>query len=228
MLLLRIISLNLLLAFLSYGQQRIGFDFATKGTTLSATATYNKVIKQNFLLSAGMFIGNFGSGFMDLTVNQFQNGQRLVSPISDFNLHETDEVGNSYTVFDYASKGSGYGIQMGLGYFHEFKSIHGIRFNLNNRIGWMSSRFTIFYYSEELEKGVHLIKYRSHFIGAISPELSHTMRLTGRITFFYGFKFPFYYSLDKGKFNPSYSSDLFYRLEPELCIGLTYVIGKCD
>jgi hypothetical protein len=228
MLLLRIISLNLLLAFFSYGQQRIGFDLGTKGNTLSATATYNKVLKKNFLLSAGIFIGNYGLAFMDLNVQQFETGQRVYTPFSDFNSNHIDSSGISYTLFDYGSRGSGSGVQFGFGFFHEFGVMHGIRFNLNNRIGWMNSRFNIFYYNEELEKGVHLMKYRSHFIGAITPEISHTMRMTGRITFFYGFKFPFYYSLDKGKFNPRYSSDLFYRLEPELCIGLTYVIGKCD
>jgi hypothetical protein len=228
MILLRTIGLNVLLAFFSYGQQRIGFDFATKGTTLSATATYNKVIKQNFLLSAGIFLGNFGSGFMDLNMNQFQNDQRVSTPFSDFNLNETDALGNSYTLFDYASKGKGYGIQLGVGYFYEFKSIHGVRFNLNNRLGRMNSSYSIFYYNDALQSGVHLKKNRSHFIGAISPEIYHTMRITGKITLFYGFKFPFYYSIDKGQFNPLYVADLFNKWEPELSIGLTYVVGKCD
>jgi hypothetical protein len=228
MLLLRIIGLNLTLAFFSYGQQRIGFDLATKGTTLSATLTYNKVVKQKFLLSAGIFIGNFGSGFMDLNKSQFESGQRLYTPINDFNANHVDTSGISYTLFDYASKGSGYGLQIGLGYFYEFGPIHGLRFNLNNRLGWMNSRFSVFYYNEAEERGIHLMKYRSHFIGAISPEISHTMRMTGRTTFFYGFKFPFYYSIDKAKFNAHYSQDLFNHWEPELCIGMTYVIGKCD
>ena len=227
-LLLRLFCLNLLFTTLGFGQQRIGFDLATKGNTLSATLTYNKVIKEKFLLSTGMFIGNFGSGFMDLNIQQFQSGQRYYTPISDFNANHLDTAGNSYRMFDYASFGSGTGIQLGLGFFHEFGDRHGVRFNLNNRIGWMNTRYSIFYYSEELGKGVHLMKYRSHFVGAISPEISHTIRLNGRVTLFYGFKFPYYYSIDKGKFNPRYTKDLFNEWEPELCIGLTYVIGKCD
>ena len=137
MLLLRIIGLNLALAFFSYGQQRIGFDLATKGTTLSATLTYNKVVKQNLLLSAGIFIGNFGTGYMDLNMSQFKSGQRVYTPIHDFNANHVDTAGLSHTLFDYASKGSGCGLQIGLGYFHEFGPIHGLRFNLNNRLGWM-------------------------------------------------------------------------------------------
>jgi len=62
----------------------------------------------------------------------------------------------------------------------------------------------------------------------VSPELYHTIRIGGRSTFYYGVRLPYYFSLHIDNFDPQVDKDLFYGLEPELAVGVTWQIGKCD
>lgn len=224
----KILIIITLIPLICFGQKRLGGDLSTKGNNLNVTLTYNHVFKSNFLLSAGLFGGNYGYSGVDLTEAQYNLGRRLATPFNTLNQPITDTSGNQYELFDYGTKGNGVGIQVGLGYFHEFTEIHGIRFNLNTRVGWMISNLSLAYYNQSIDERISLFSQQVHLSGAISPELSHTMRLTGKITFYYGLKFPYYFSLDRAKFNPINPKDLFYFWEPELSAGITYVIGKCD
>jgi len=225
----KIISICFLfLSFNMFAQQRIGIDLNTRGLNLNTSIHYQKVFKHNFLYSIGIFGGNFGESGINLTKEQFDAGQRVYSPFDKLNQPFIDTINNSYTLMDYGTKGKGYGLQLGIGYFYEFSIIHGIRFNLNNRIAYMKNTQSTLYYSFTVNNGHTQIDHTNHFVGAISPEIYHTIRLSGKTTFYYGFKFPYFYSIDKGKFNPKYTKDLFNAWEPELSIGLTYVVGKCD
>jgi hypothetical protein len=210
------------------GQKRIGMDLSTKGNNLVISAHYNQIIRNNYFYSVGLFGGGFGYSGVDLTRTQFDSGRRLKSPFEQINESESDNSGNTYELFDYGTKGSGLGIQVGFGYFHEFSVVHGIRFNLNNRFGWMTSKLSVSYYNDALKQNINRFERVSHFTGAVSPEVYHTMRWSGRITFFYGLRLPYFYSVNKENFNPQNTKDLFNSWEPEVAAGLTYVIGKCD
>lgn len=218
----------ILFSHICFGQQRIGIDVSTRAFNLNLTLNYHKVFKHNFLYSIGMFAGSFGEGWVDLTQEQYDAGLRVYSPFNSLNQPVYDTAFNEYILLDYKTTGGGFGFHFGIGVFHEFSIIHGIRFNLNNRIGFVRNKQSTLYYSSQEGKGISHIDVKNHFIGAISPEIYHTIRLSGRFTFYYGIKSPYFYSLNKHKFNPKYTKDLFNYWKPELSIGLTYVIGKCD
>jgi hypothetical protein len=122
----------------------------------------------------------------------------------------------------------GIGISLGLGVFKEFSVNHGIRFNLNSKFYVVNSRIHTGYFNSENSFFSYLIYHQNYFVGSISPEVYHTIRLSGRSTLYYGIKLPYYFSLDKGKFRPTNSNELLAGFEADLSVGLTYVIGKCD
>ncbi len=217
-----------LLAVNAYGQKRIGFDLSTKGNNIILTAQFNQVITNNLIYSVGLFGGGFGYSGVDLNRTQFNTGRRLKTPFDRINEPITDSSGNVYELFDYGTKGSGFGLQLGIGYFHEFSIVHGIRFNLNNRFGWMTSRLSVAHYNDALKQNINKFVRVSHLSGALSPEIYHTMRVGGRLTFYYGIKLPYFCSLDRNQFDPVNTKDLFYGWEPEVSAGFTYVVGKCD
>ena len=218
----------LLLAVDTYSQKRIGFDLSTKGNNIILTYQFNQVITNNLIYSVGLFGGGFGYSGVDLNRTQFNSGRRLQTPFQQINEPITDTSGNMYELFDYGTKGSGFGLQLGIGYFHEFSPVHGIRFNLNNRFAWMTSKLSVAYNNDGVKQNINKFERVSHLSGALSPEIYHTMRFSGRLTFYYGIKLPYFYSLDRSQFNPVNKKDLFFEWEPEISAGLTYVVGRCD
>lgn len=209
-------------------QKRIGIDLATKKLmNLSVTAHYQKVIKKNYLLSYGIFFGNYGKSYSDNDVNLIYNNFRIHSPFSSLNQSITD-TSEIYHLLNYNITGKGLGIQSGLGYFHEISVVHGIRANLNIRLGVMKDEIMASYFNVA-DSTYKLSRTRRSFLtGGICPEINHTIRQTGRLTFYYGIKLPFYFSLNRQLFNPLNNDELFKGPEPEFCIGITRIIGRCD
>ncbi len=209
-------------------QHRIGLDIGTrKLDNLIFTFHFQSVIKDKWLYSVGVFSGSNGRELIQNNPDRLYSGEPIKSPFKSVNEIRTDEL-SDYHILDYSSKVRSFGVQFGLGYFFEFGTSHGLRVNLNNKIGYAESSTKGYYRSIEIPKEVFAYFTHYHFISALSLEVYHTIRLTGRLTFNYGFKIPYFYSIDKRKFNPTNYKDLTYGFEPELSIGLTRVIGKCD
>ena len=221
------IIMILLSSFLSFGQQRIGLDINTTGYSLNFTATYQKVIVNRFLLNAGVIGGLLSQTSQSHQPLEIDNGLRVSSPFQSVN--EPIIIDNSlYHLMNYSVSGRGLGLLAGVGYFHEFSVKHGIKFFMNGRIGISRSETLSHYHCPgNLRKPEDLL-LTTHFFAAISPEINHTLRLSGRYTFSYGFKFPYHFLIDKNRFNTTNVKDGFFGLEPEFKLGLTYVIGKCD
>lgn len=208
-------------------QQRLGFDFNTSGSNLYATLSYQKVIGTNFILNGGLLFGELGRS--SITNNkEFLNGTtRVISPFDAAN-QSLLVSGKYFDLLSYSAKGRGISIQLGLGYFHEFSIKHGIKLSLLGRFGYLESEIRGNYYSNEVNQSVEKYTFINHFVGGISPEIAHTIRIGGRLTFCYGFKLPYYMSFQQKGYYPINVKDNFYGLEPEFSFGITYVVGKCD
>lgn len=219
--------ITLLLTINSLGQQRIGVDISSRMNNLMLTAHYQKVLKNRFLYSVGFSFGNYGTSFVENDSIRLYAGEPIATPFNDANTPITDSSG-TYSILDYNSTARGVGIQFGLGYFHEFDVQHGLRINVNSSLNFVNTLISGYYRSIDNFTGIYKNQYYDHFVGSISLEAYHTIRLTGRLTFNYGLKVPYYFTIDKAKFNPTVNKDLLYGFEPQLSIGLTRVIGKCD
>lgn len=224
---LLVFSIFLVLSTICSGQQRIGFDINSRLLNLNASFNYHKVFSKHFIFSGGIFFGAFGKSEDINDPQLLVNNYQIKSPFPNANIPLIDSTG-TYNLLDYNTSGKGIGLQIGLGYFYEFSVIHGLRFNLYFKNAYVQSKHRGFYKSTINGTGkFHWDKF-NHFVSAFSFEMYHTIRLSGKSTFCYGFKLPYYFSLDKRHFNPTTTKDLFSGFEPELSIGLTYVIGKCD
>jgi len=211
----------------TFGQQRIGIDITAKPQSVNLTVHYQKIIKKNVLFSIGVFGGSNGKKYIDNDTLLLNFGKKIASPFSNANRTLTDTL-TSFDLLNYSLRSKSIGIQFGIGYFYEFGVKHGIRANLNLKVSFAESQMRAFYWSIEKRIGIFEDYTQNYFIAAVSPELYHTIRVSGRITLNYGIKVPYFFSLDKSIFNPVDKRDLLYRFEPEFNIGITRVIGKCE
>ena len=222
-----ILFFALLLHFQSFSQQRIGADLSTRMHNLMLTVHYQKVLKNRILYSVGVFAGSNGSTFISNDTLRLCAGTPIASPYSNANNPIIDTSG-TYSLLDYITTIQSIGVQFGLGYYYEFDVQHGLRINLNSSIGYVGSVLGGYYRSIDNFTEQYATHVNEHFVGSISLEAYHTFRLTGRLTFNYGVKVPYFFTIDKAKFNPTVQRDLLFGFEPQLSIGLTRVIGKCD
>jgi hypothetical protein len=211
----------------SFGQQRIGLDVNTTGYSMNFTLSYQKVFAKNFIVNTGLIGGLLSYSGQTNSPLEIDNGLVVQSPFANVNnpVVINDSV---YNLMSYGAKGRGISLQAGVGYFHEFSFKHGIKFFLNGRIGYSRTETISHHHMISLPGHLEKIFKNSHYFTAISPEINHTIRLSGRFTFSYGFKLPYFFLIDQKRFNTSNVKDGFYGLEPEFKLGITYVIGKCD
>lgn len=207
-----------------YSQQRLGIDLGLKFFGINANAYYQRVLFKHFLFSSGLILGNYGKNY----VSYHRVGvewNTLKSPFTARSNELPDTTGVLH-LRSYSTKHNAIGVTFGLGYFKEISMTHGVRLYLNSKFIYSFGRETmVFGNGINGTKTNHSSKI---YVACISPEIVHTIRLSSKTTFLYGIKIPYYFSLDKGKFNPQYNQDTFYKIEPELTIGLTRIIGKCD
>lgn len=222
-----LIVFTLLVNFNSTGQKRIGIDISSRLDNLMFTVHYQQVLKNRFLYSVGIFGGGNGGVLVQNDTLRLYSGKPIATPYSNSDLPIIDSI-TSYSILDYTSSARSVGIQFGVGYYFEFDVEHGLRINLNSKWAYVGTKLGGYYRSIETYREVYATHYEDHFVGSLSLEAFHTIRLSGRMTFNYGFKLPYYYTIDKARFRPSIQKDLLYGFEPEVSIGLTRVIGKCD
>ncbi len=217
----------LLFASSSFGQQRIGFDFNSRLTNANFTVQYHRVIKGPLLFTTGISGGYFGPAGNFSDSAQVVNGFHQNSYPTLTNSFSRN--GGNYQLRGTGTKGTGIGAFVGVGVFKEFANFHGFRLNVNHHFLWGRSHISAYYRDYNQERGN---TWRTanvwHPLGAVSIELYHTMRLNGRFTFYWGGKLPYYYSMDKARFNPKVDGELFHKFLPDISIGITRAVGKCD
>ncbi|WP_294670003.1 hypothetical protein [uncultured Fluviicola sp.] len=208
-------------SFLGFSQQRVGLELFSHLDDLSLGAHFQKVVKTKFILGGGFVWINrrLGEAFSEEQSSSLSTAIRSV-PVS------FDRNGEKYVVQGYRTKSKAFMLTLNTGFFHEFGTVHGIRVNLNGRIGVAENKGT-YHYSGQINDTIVPVKYtRNHLVTAVSPEIYHTLRQRQKLTFYYGLRFPVYFSLDKRYFDPVYRKDGFYGFEPEIAIGITYFVGK--
>lgn len=208
-------------SFLGFSQQRVGLELFSHLDDLSLGTHFQKVVKAKFILGGGFVWINrrLGEAFSEEQSSSISAAIRNI-PVS------FDRNGEKYVVQGYRTKSKAFMLTLNTGFFHEFGTVHGIRVNLNGRIGVAENKGT-YHYSGQINDTIVSVKYtRNHLVTAVSPEIYHTLRQRQKLTFYYGLRFPVYFSLDKQHFDPVYRKDGFYGFEPEIAIGITYFVGK--
>lgn len=208
-------------SFLGFSQQRVGLELFSHLDDLSLGTHFQKVVKAKFILGGGFVWINrrLGEAFSEEQSSSISAAIRNI-PVS------FDRNGEKYVVQGYRTKSKAFMLTLNTGFFHEFGTVHGIRVNLNGRIGVAENKGT-YHYSGQINDTIVPVKYtRNHLVTAVSPEIYHTLRQRQKLTFYYGLRFPVYFSLDKQHFDPVYRKDGFYGFEPEIAIGITYFVGK--
>ncbi len=210
-----------------FGQTRIGGDLNTQLNTINFTTHYQRVIRGPFLFSAGIGAGLYGHGKNvgdeAQIVEGFGFGNAFKTLPSTYSTQRP-----SYLLRATEASSAGYCAFIGFGVFKEFANFHGIRFNVNHRFSLIRSKVTAYYRDFEIQETIPTLHEIWHSVGAVNLELYHTIRLSGRNSFYWGMKLPYYYSLDKARFDPKVHQEVLYQLQPELAVGFTRSIGTCD
>lgn len=228
--LMKLLTLTLLLIFVkpAVAQQRIGVDFNTRMINGYFTVQYHKVFRWPFIYSVGVCGGSYGLSehFSDSAqvVNGFHHNSYPTLP-----EHLSNSDGD-FHLLGVRTRGAGMGTFIGIGIFKEFAKLHGFRFNINHYFLWSRTKVRGTYRDYNHEDWGWASQHRTlwHPVGAVSLELYHTIRINGRYTFYWGGKFPYFYSMDKAKYNPRIQGELFYKFLPDISIGFTRAVGKCD
>lgn len=220
-----VLTLFLIISSIGFSQQRIGLDLSYRQTSLNASISYHKVFSQNWLVSGAINLGRKGRYLADyrdfqLDKNSFHSPWRKVNqPI----LHENSQ----YELKQYSVKNKAISFQVGLGYFYNFGVKHGIRGHFFMHIGQAFNEVSGTYDASDQTYDKKKLTKTNHLISAVSTEIYHTIQIWRKFTLYYGLKTPYYFTIDKSQFDPKRKSDNFYGFEPELTLGITYLIGDC-
>lgn len=208
-------------------QKRIGFELSTNSYRMNGTVHYQKMYKPNWLVSVGIFGGGHGFGGL---VNSEENQANLLPIHVPFgNIDQQKQIDNStYFLNSYRFiKNNAFGVQFGLGWFHEFNVIHGFRANIHLKTGVSRALVRYTYLNENTFSSSFLNQSFHHFgfVGFV-PEVAHTIRVGNKWTLYYGLKCSFFTTMAKTWYNPRHSKEAFYGPELELKMGLTRSIGE--
>lgn len=215
------------ISILSFSQKRVGLDFNTQLDNMTVGFNYYHVVKGNWFLSTGVYFGIIGGTKVTNNPDILGSSFQVESPYSNANKPLTiDSI--DYQLIDYGVTASGVGLNLGIGYFHEFNVKHGIRGNLNYRTGMVGVRMMGRYHSLATKRDEYSTTNTTHSFHAATLELYHTIRLNGRFTFYYGVKAPYYFNYANDKFDPKTSRDLLDGIEADFSLGFTRVVGKCE
>ncbi|MNJ84991.1 hypothetical protein D3C87_24550 [compost metagenome] len=204
-----------------FSQQRVGLELFSHFDHLSVGIHYQKVIYSKFLIGTGIvwMKNRRGEAFQDESSNGIHTA--LVKIPESFDRND-----EKYVVQGYRTVSKALMLTLNTGYFREFGSVHGVRVNLNGRVGGAQNSGSYAYKGMINDTIIPVHHQKNHLVAAISPEIYHTLRQRSKLTFYYGLRFPIYFSIDKRNFNPMFRKDGFYGLEMEIALGITYFIGK--
>jgi len=218
----RLLFIVLLLFPISgFSQQRVGLEIFSHFDDLSLGTHFQKVVRSKFIIGGGFIWINKRRG----EVFQYEPGETLHTAVRSVPT-SFDRYGEKYIVQTSRTVSRSLMLTLNTGFFHEFGTVYGIRLNLNGRIGLANNKGT-YSYTGTLNDSIVPIRYsKNHLVTGISPEIYHTLRQKQKLTFYYGLRFPVYFSLNKKNFDPVSRKEGFYGLEMEVAVGITYFVGK--
>jgi hypothetical protein len=196
-----------------FSQYRWGNELSSQFEGLSYTTHVQRVVRNHFLIGVGL--GNIskqsGSDYNDFdSISSFKSTPNEVL----FNGEKAYHSGEN-------TKIKGAQFQLMTGYFLETKNKkHGLRMNVNFKFGWMFSTNVVFYKTNDTVPAVSNYRYINFFQPAVSLDLYHTIRITEKNTFYYGFKNAVY--IPSNRYKPTERSEAFRYYVPEIGVGLTH------
>jgi hypothetical protein len=208
-----------------FSQQRIGLDISYRQLGLNASISYHKVFAKNWLISGALTFGQEGryiADYRDFELSKLD----FFSPWDEVNQPILSE-GSEYLLKRYSVKNKVLSVQIGLGYFHNFGVKHGLRAHVFMQYGQAFNQISGTYEAVDQTYNKLKLSKTNHSIAAVSTELYHTIQIWRKFTFYYGLKLPYYFAVDKSRFDPKRSEENFYGFEPELTLGITFLIGDC-
>ncbi len=204
-------------------QQRLSIDGSYKKNMLNATLGFHKVVKNNWLLSGGITLGGKGQSskhYLDYSPN-YGRLRSSYSMVDEMIINDN----STYELKRYDVQTNVLTVQFGIGYFHSFDVKHGLRGHLNIIYGQAFNKISAYYNNQNT---LYVQKHTpQHQVSAVNFEIYHTIQMWKKFTFFYGAKIPYYFRLDQNNYNPIDTRENMFGLEPELSLGLTFLIGKC-
>jgi hypothetical protein len=223
-----IVFLTFVLTFISTAQNRASFDISYRFNALNLTLGYHKVFASNWLVSGTVNYGRKGIFFSRdlIPKNTSSEKQHITSSWSSVREVVETDAGVHY-LREFITDNRALSAQIGLGYFNNISFTHGFRMHLFANYGYAMT-YIKGYYTPIGNKYPRRDYQVQHGVAALSIEAYHTIRLYQKYTFYYGLKAPYYFLLNKDKYNPTYKQYHFYRFMPELSLGVTYLIGNCE
>lgn len=211
----------------AFGQGRIGFDLAgVINGRANFTFNYHHMVKDKILLSAGVFLGSNGGAFISQDTSKLYEGKTLNSPYASLDRNISDSTG-SYGLLNYRSVGSSSGFALGIGTFHPLNERNSIRGHFYAKAGMATSTIRGKYYSTADERILEgEIKHADYWFCAVSLEASHVIKLSDRMSLYWGLKVPYYFQLNPSIYKSYNHQDVHLGFEPEISAGLTFFLGK--
>lgn len=219
------LTLVLAIALTGFSQQRIGLDVNYRQTGLNVSISYHKVFATNWLISGAINFGHKGRYLADYRDFQ-ENKASFHSPWSKVNEPILQE-NSQYELKRYSVKNRALTFKAGLGYFYNFGVKHGVRGHVFMHLGQSFNEVSGTYDASDQTYDKNKLSRTNHPIAAVSTEIYHTIQIWRKFTLFYGLKTPYYFTIHKSQFDPKRRIDNFNGFEPELTLGITYLIGDC-
>jgi hypothetical protein len=197
-------------------QYRIAVDINSGLDNYFSSIFFCPVFKKKYYARIGLSKGNYGNG-------ELNNQEGLVSPHSEVNEHPENP---DLVLTMYQSKNRGAALEIGAGRLIELGPVHTIRFDLQWKGYLIDEKVTAYYSGPIVDTAAY--RYRYEFdrnCMSIGPEIFHAIRMSARITLYYGVKLPYFLPIPTKNYKPM-RRELTVGFQPNLAVGLSYAVQK--
>lgn len=215
--------LALLTCSILCAQSRVALDLNATFLNRFMSVQYCPIIKKGYYIKSGITFGTFGLGYAEQSESELKAENSLISPYSEVNTPPYDGM----ILIDYITKVKGVGVELGLGKFWEIDPVHTIRLDLQVKV-YRFNELVSAHYTIHQPSTYSVIEFLSIKRTALSigPEVFHAIRISGRLTGFYGFKFPFFLPIRTAGYRPQNWKEVTVGFQPNLTVGMSCALGK--
>jgi len=215
--------LALLMCSILCAQSRVAIDLNATFLNSFTSLQYCHIIKKGLYIKSGFTFGSFGRGYAEQEASEIKLNHGLISPYSDVNSPPFDDM----MLIDYTTKVEGMGIELGIGKFWELDPVHTIRLDLQVKVYRFNEHISAHYIVHQPSSYsiIELLSIKRNCF-SFGPEVFHAIRISGRLTGFYGFKFPYYLPIRTAGYRPQNRKDVTIGFQPNLTIGMSCALGK--
>lgn len=218
---IKLLLVILLLTASAWGraQSRFAMDFNSMLDDGFFSWHFCPVFAQTFYVKTGVSAGVFGRGYIWKSKESIAHDGALVAPYESVN----SGMGNGYALVDYETEVRGWALESGIGKFWALDNVHTLRLDIQGK--WYQIREKL-YAGYTPQSGTSTLdafrkfEFRRHCF-SIGPEVFHAIRLSGRLTFFYGIKFPVYFPVKTAEYKALNRKDITVGIQPNLAIGIS-------